>query len=778
MRVCGSWAAVSLLAITVGAASPARAQTAVPVGDPPSAEPTPTGDMPSPSQSPAPADEVPGEIVVTAQKRSQRLQDVPIAVSVISGAAIAAQGGVNIENAQYLVPSLTFRKSGTSINQSLFLRGVGTSTFSIAGEPSVSTVLDGVVYSRAGEAFADLVDIERIEVLRGPQGTLFGKNASAGVVNIVSRRPERDFGGFVEAGYFTEDEYRGRLALNVPLGENVRSRVTGFYTRWDGNIRNETVDRTVNGFKRYGMRGIVVADVTPDLQVTLIGDWRRAKDDCCAEVIGTLPNNLAAGALPEPRGDRSRRIRQNLVTRTDEESYGFSAQVDGSIGEHTVTSITAYRNYKNDETRDGDFLPQAFVGFNELHDFGPQSGATVTQELRLTSPNNQPLEYVLGGFFSRAESERTFTRNDIVCTVTPARTVLTPCGSAGVNPATRPTGTATFGSVFNNLAAFGQGTFSVTERLRLIGGLRYTHDELSVDHVRVSPLTGPGIQPNFGPFIARTSKDNLSGRAGVQFEFSRASTAYATYARGYKGPAYNVFFNLTQVGTNVIDAETVDSFEAGLKNTLLGGRLVINLAGYYAKYKNFQANNLDVAAGVVVTRFTNAGDVSTRGAELDLIFQPVADLNISGGLAYTDAQVDEFRVPPGGNPAVVVPSGTALPYAPKLKATLGLDYRFRTGGPVDVTFGAQGSYQSKQFSLLEANAAVREAATIEEYALVDVSVALVDPADGFRLMFQVRNLFDKSFAAAISSGGPGGSYRYIIPREADRYYGVTGRVNF
>ena len=271
MRFGRSLTAASLLALVV--ASPALAQDA---GDPPSAEPTPTEEAAGPQQSPAPADEVPGEIIVTAQKRAQRLQDVPVAVSVISGAALDAQGGVNLENAQYLVPTLTFRKSGTSLNQSLFLRGVGTSTFSSAGEPSVSTVLDGVVYSRAGEAFADLVDIERIEVLRGPQGTLFGKNASAGVVNIVSRRPSREFGGFAEAGYFlgegtVGDEYRGRVALNVPLGGNVRSRVTGFYSEWDGNIRNETLDRTVNGFKRYGVRGIVVADVTPDVQVTLIG---------------------------------------------------------------------------------------------------------------------------------------------------------------------------------------------------------------------------------------------------------------------------------------------------------------------------------------------------------------------------------------------------------------------------------------------------------------------------------------------------------------------------
>lgn len=151
-----------------------------------------------------------GEIIVTAQKRSERLQDVPLAVTVVSGDTLAATGKVSLEGAQYLVPTLNFLKSGTTLNQSLFLRGVGTATFSIAGEPSVSTVLDGVVFSRAGEAFSDLLDIERIEVLRGPQGTLFGKNASAGVINIVSKRPTREFSGYGELGFFTDSEYRAR----------------------------------------------------------------------------------------------------------------------------------------------------------------------------------------------------------------------------------------------------------------------------------------------------------------------------------------------------------------------------------------------------------------------------------------------------------------------------------------------------------------------------------------------------------------------------------------
>ncbi|MBX9729730.1 MAG: TonB-dependent receptor, partial [Sphingomonas sp.] len=252
-------------------------------------------------------------------------------------------------------------------------------------------------------------------------------------------------------------------------------------------------------------------------------------------------------------------------------------------------------------------------------------------------------------------------------------------------------------------------------------------------------------------------------------------TFYATYARGYKGPAYNIFFNLTATGTNVIEPETSNSYEIGLKNSLDGGRLVINLAAYYATYDNFQANNPDLVAGVVVTRFTNAGKISTRGFEADVIWRPVSDLNISGGLAYTDAHVDEFRAPPG---AAVIPSGTVLGYAPRFKGSLGINYRYRSTLPVDFEFGAQGSYQSSQLSQFDASAAVRAATTIKPYGLIDLTAAIVDSKDRYRLSFQVKNLLDTSFASSITSGGPGGSFRYIIPREANRYFGVTGRVNF
>ncbi|MEG8017190.1 TonB-dependent receptor [Sphingomonas sp. LR55] len=378
---------------------------------------------------------------------------------------------------------------------------------------------------------------------------------------------------------------------------------------------------------------------------------------------------------------------------------------------------------------------------------------------------------------TRAETERTFRRDDVVCTATPTPTVLTPCSTAGTT-VTRPTGTAVFGSTFKNLAFFGQGVFNLTDRFRAIAGVRYTSDQLDVFHSRVTTLAGPGINPSFGPFAGKTTNTNWSGKGGVQFDVTPHSTSYATYSRGYKGPAFNIFYNLGATGTNVIDPETADSYEIGLKNTLFGGKLVVNLAAYYAKYHNFQANNPDVVAGVLVTRFTNAGDISTRGGELDLLYRPVRDLNISGGLAYTDAHVDQFKIPTNGSTTGVVPAGTQLGYAPRWKGSLGGDYRIRTGSSIDFTLGAQGSYQSSQISQFDASAAIRDATTIKAYGLLDLSAGIVDAKDAFRIILQVKNVLDTSFASSIVSGGPGGAYRYIIPREADRYAGITARLNF
>ncbi|MDX3909053.1 MAG: TonB-dependent receptor [Sphingobium sp.] len=736
---------------------------------------------------------------------------MPLSVSVVSGAAIASQGGVNLENAQYLVPSLNFRKGGTSLNQALFLRGVGTINFSIAAEPSVAAVIDGVVLSRAGEGFGDLVDIDRIEVLRGPQGTLFGKNASAGVVSMVTKLPEDTFGGSAEASYYSAQEYRARATLNLPLGENIRSRVTGFYSEYDGNLRNVALGRKVNGYKHYGVRGVIEADLSDAVTLILRGDWRKANDDCCAEVIGTIPTNAAAAALAGTniRGDDTRRVNQNLLTQTKEESWGVSMQLDAELGGQTITSITAYRKWDNTEIRDGDFLDRPYVGLNQLHDIGPQTSKTFSQELRLSSPTGGFFEYVAGLYYSRAESQRQFTRDSIICTASTlpaAAPGLIPCSTApGVSTARSVTGTTDYGSIFTNMAAFGQVTLNVSDRLRLIGGIRYTTDQLEGNLIRrsnvgaaaagginpsfdagvynnglVDPVTGrfvPGVS-NGIPLNLKTVNDNWSGKAAVQFDLTDRIMSYASYTRGYKGPAYNLFFNLGTSGAGVIAPETVNAYEVGLKNQLLDNTLILNIAGFYAKYKNYQANNPDVVAGERVTRLTNAGSVSTRGVEIDLLYQPSRAFSLNGGLAYTDAKIDSFRLPPGADATQRVPNGTRLSNAPKWKGSLGATYKIETGGFADIELGAQGSYQSSQLYELSPIAATRAATTVKGYGIVDVSAGLVAADNGWSLRAQVKNLFDQSFASSIVSGGPGGSYRYIIPREADRYFGLTARVNF
>jgi iron complex outermembrane recepter protein len=721
------------------------------------------------------------EIIVTAQKRTENIQDVPAAVTVLSGTQIENSGAQNVEGLLALVPTLNFRESVSTIDSSIFLRGVGTINFSIAAEPSVAFVLDGVVQARAGEAFGDLYDVERIEVLRGPQGTLFGKNASAGAINVVSRKPGDQFGGYVDVSAFEDNEYRARASVDMPMGERVRSRVTAMYGTFDGFIRNLTYGRDVNGYERWGLRGIVEADATDKLTLTFIADYREADDDCCAEVIGTTPTGTAAQTQAgiDIDGDEVRAVRNNLINRTIETSWGGSLQADYDLGGGTLTSITAYRDWENNGLRDGDYADTPYVGIAQLHDFGPQPSTTLTQELRYASASGGRVEYVVGAYYYKAEAERTFQRDDIVCSAStlPPVNGLIPC-APGASTLTLPSSRATFGSEIENVAAFGQATFNVTDALRLIAGGRYTRDEVSAFHDRIpSPIAGPGVRTDGSGYRLNTDDSDFSPRAGIQYDLTDSMMSYATYARGYKGPAFNVFFNQNPDQLNAIEAETADSYEVGLKTTLFDQRLLFNTAVFYAQYDNFQANNFDLLNGVVITRLTNAGKISTRGAEIDVLARPTDTFTVSGGVAYTDAQIDEFNLPAGA-PTTDTRKGERLPLAPEWKASLSASWRIALPTSFDLELGATGVYTDEQVSDLNNNPIQRPALTIDSYSVLDANIALVDDDDRYRINLMINNVFDESYASLITPGGPGGSFRYLIPRDADRYVGLSVRMNF
>ncbi len=731
------------------------------------------------------------EVVVTAQKREQRLQEVPIAVSVVGGDLVENRGGFNIESLRALVPSLNLRKTNTALNQALFLRGVGTINFAIAAQPSVAAVVDGVVLNSAGEAFGDLYDVERIEVLRGPQGTLFGKNASAGVVNIVSKRPGNEFGGYVDVGWFEDDERRVKASLDVPISDALRTRTTVIWGEFDGyidNISTTPAGGELNGYDRKGIRTVWVADPNDKLRWTFIADYRESDDNCCVEVIGTRPTGVNGPALVsllsgvDFAGDASRLVRQNLQMRSQEEAYGASLQADVELGSLTLTSITAYRTWDSTEIREGDWLDRAaaYVGnaFAQLHDFGPQSTDTISQELRVASAGGATLEYVAGLYFSKTDAERFFRRDTIVCTATTSpvdATGLAPC-LPGTSTIVQPSANALFGADFENLAVFADGTWNISDRFRLLGGLRWTQDDLSFEHTyNFSPIPGPGIRNQAGggqAFLSGSNEsDNVSGRFGVQWDATDDLMTYLTYARGYKGPAYNVFFNMTANNAAVIDAETADSFEIGAKSTLFDGRMILNAAAFWAKYDDFQANNFLFLNNTLITTLTNAGKVTSGGVEIEFQAQPTERFSLSGGLAYTDARIDNFFTPPGQTPRFI--AGSALPLAPLWKASLVGEWRIPLGS-FELVPNVVLAYQDEQFSDLNEPAALR----IPAYTTVDLSIALTDSNDRFRIALVGRNLTDENIIALKTGGGPGGVPRLQIPRDADRYFGIQARLNF
>jgi len=735
------------------------------------------------------------EIIVTAQKREQKLQEVPIAVSVVNGAQFDANGGFNAESLKQFVPSLNVRKTNTQLNQALFLRGVGTINFAIAAQPSVAFVLDGVVLSSAGEAFGDMYDVERVEVLRGPQGTLFGKNASAGVVNVVSKRPGTEFGGYFDLGWYEGDERRVKAALDVPISDRFRTRTTATWGEYDGyinNISDTPAGGKLNGYDRSGVRTLWEFDAMEDVMFTFIADYRKSDDNCCVEVIGGTPTGAQAAALTQLlsgtdyyKGDESRKVRQNLVMQSNEKAWGMSLQADIGVGDYALTSITAYRTWDSTEIREGDWLDAgaAYVGINQLHDFGPQTQKTFSEEIRLAAPRTElndwfAYDYVVGGYFAKTEAHRYFERDTVVCrssTLAADATGLQPC-TPTASVIEYPSANADFGAHFDNLALFADGTFHLGDRWRVIAGLRWTQDDLSFDHLyRFSPIAGPGIRSQAGGGTAqlagRNESEEVSGRAGLQFDVSDNFMAYATYARGYKGPAYNVFFNMTVNNADVIDAETADSYEVGFKSTLWDSRVILNGALFSAKYDNFQANNFLFLNGTLITTLTNAGEVSTEGFELDLMARPIDNLSIMAGVAYADAKVDKFFTPPGQTPTVR--DNTKLPLAPELKASVAAEYRLEFE-MLDIVPNLMYVYTDDQYADLNEPAVT----LIPSYSTVDLTVAFADKDDRYRLTLIGRNLTDESFAAMITRGGPGGAPRLQIPRDADRYFGAQFRWSF
>jgi iron complex outermembrane receptor protein len=740
-------------------------------------------------------DEGLSEIIVTSQKVKENVQDVPIAISVVDADRLEQAGVFSLENISAVVPSVTFRKGTTSANSAIVMRGVGTITFSVAAEPSVSTVVDGVVLSRSGQAFMDLVDIERLEVLRGPQGTLFGRNASAGLINIVSQGGTEDFEAQANADWFEGNEVRLRAALSGPLAENLTARVTGFYSSFDGNITNvANGDQQINGFENYGARAVIdYSSGRTDLR--LIADYFEADNDCCADVTGVSRGPVLDAELNLPGGvalgERQRFVNNNLVTRTRDRQWSITGSGDFGLGEaHTLSVILGYRNWFNQELREGDFLPRAIVGTPELHDDGVVRTEQISAEVRVASDQTKKFFYQAGVFAWQSENSQVFTRRNVVCNSSTLpidpRTGARPCNLNDTVNTIFPTATSISDVTSTNFAVFGQATYRFTDQLSFTGGLRYTWDDLEFAHIRApgvnatngAPAVGPGITANpAGGTIATggngtnlsagsTNNGNLSGRAVLQYEPSDDVMLYGSYTRGYKGPAFNVFFNHTAPFNAVpIDEELSDAFEIGLKSQFWDRRARFNLAAFTVEYDGFQANNFIIVNTATVSNLTNAGTVRSRGFEADLTVAPTTGLTLRANAAYADARVKQFNPNPQTN-APDARNGTRLPLAPEFVWNIGADYETDLTSNIRTYFSTDYRHTSTQFSDLG------EQGRIDPFGMWNASLGFSDADDKYRVTFHARNIADEGYVLLNVQAGQ----RLQIPRDVDRYFGVSLRV--
>ncbi|MGE8499784.1 MAG: TonB-dependent receptor [Pseudomonas sp.] len=699
-----------------------------------------------------------GAVTVTATRREASLQDVPVAVSVVDGEQLERDNRNNVSSIVQQVPTLNYRSGASNKDTSLFIRGVGTITTSPGIEPTVSTVIDGVVLGRPGQSTLDLLDLERIEVLRGPQGTLFGKNASAGVLNIISKDIAEETRGYVDYSHFGGgNENRLRFGIGGRLTDTLKGSLTTLLGKYDGNVKNEFNGDDVNGYDRKGARGKLVFEPNDDLKVTLIGDYTQGKDTIPNGVLTrTSPAFGAAVGNSYTPSAHNRSINSDMNTRVDDRNQGASGQVDWSLGDYTLTSITAWRGWNNTQYQDGDRLAAVFPGAPRSHDKGQVDYNQYSQEFRLASPKGEFNEYVLGAFYMHGKSEEAYQR-----TVTPA----------GL-PTQR--GRADYEAINDSVALFGENTFNFTEDFRGILGLRWTHDELEYEHQRVVTGTAAGIQGNYAS-KGSVDEDGFTGRAGFQYDINDNLTSYVTYSRGYKGPAYNVFFNMQARDTEPLKPETSNSWEVGLKSTAFNNRLTANLAVFHTEYENYQANFYDVVGGAVVTRLINAGSVKTEGVELDAAFQVTRQFKLSGALAYTKARVDQFSCPENAAANCDV-NGKPLPFSPDWKTYVRADYTIPLDNGLDIELSTDYAWQDQvQYSLDQNENTVQGA-----YGIWNASIGLADYNEGWRVALLAKNLADKSYSNGMAySGFPVLNYASrSVPRDDERYFGVQVRKDF
>ena len=504
-------------------------------------------------------------VVVTAQKRIENVQNVPLAVSVVSGATLEHINALGIADLSLLIPSVTFNTGRELRDSSIRIRGIGTDVFAAGIEPSVSTVIDGVVLAQQGSFFNDMGDVERVEVLRGPQGTLFGKNSSAGVIAFVTRNPNfESFEASANVLLAADSEYRVNGVISAPLSQSTAFRLAGFYRQNDGVVTDANTGATYNDVAAYGFRGKLQWRPTDSVDLLLRIDGQRFDSNCCAlpvRVASTNPIVPSTGIAVGPLNDVVALGGTNVFAK--QENYGASVTANFGLGNYSLAYIGGAREWTAKGDFDVDSTPAHIVTSN----FNTTDAKQMSHELRLVSPIFDRADYVLGLFYFDTDVDQTLdrrgTRINLITAINPDGTVEAPPGSELVLVADSTIKT-------QNVSLYGQADFRPVDRLTLTAGARFIAESQDLDFVRPLPSPFYGLEA-FGPVAAHYSDDATIVKAAARFDWTGEFGTYVSYSTGYKGEGV---FNSPALSPVIfaalpLEAETSQLWELGLRSQWL-----------------------------------------------------------------------------------------------------------------------------------------------------------------------------------------------------------------
>ena len=684
------------------------------------------------------------DIVITATLRSERLQDVPISVTAVRGETLAERGVRNPEELARLTPSLTSQGNAANAQGTNFsIRGVGTASFQRTIESSVATVIDDVTLIRPEMGILNFNDIARVEVLNGPQGMLFGKNASAGLISVHTNNPVLgEASGRIGAEFSqyntraNTQDYRLSGVLNLPISSTLAARFnmlfdkkTALYRNLVSNPRFEDAVRQISG------AGKLLWQPNDRLSVLIAGEYMDSNGlgqgvASFRSVAPGSPNGIFLGAVGITPSTDNTFSAYDLQTYANTKIGGGQIKVDYDLSGGTMlTNIAAFRTFNIATGFDPDYGPANLV---QLY-VEPRAFHQVSDELRIASPAGGKFEYQVGLYGLRGTLyQRTLAGATLGGAVPPGFTWT--LGGDGYQH-----------QILNSLAVFGQGTYRLTDALRVIAGARLTYDEVEM---RFSATTNGAAIPLF-PTAPDTkikrNNTNVSWRGIVQYDVTDDVMLYGTAASGYKGPGFSQFSAI------YVRPEISTHFEIGAKTQFFNRRLTLNVSAFHTGFRDFQASAVDFST--LTIRVTNAGKLVTKGFDVQLSAQPAKGLTLTGGVAYTDARFTSFKTDqcyPGQTTCVggiSDSSGNRLPNAPEWKAVGDIRYEwaFTPGlnGNVQLGFSSQTSID--YFSNADPNGRQRGFTTF------DVGFGIAGRENKWQLNLFCRNCTDTRYVSAVGN---------------------------